>query len=377
MVKNHRGEQQVLARFGDHVDRSVALGMARTRVRSVWSSVSVFLASTAIVAAVWLGGRQIQAGQLTAGELVAFIWYGLVVTRGMAELSGQYGRIQQMLGSAARVVTLLDETPEETAATPSSKRSGSTGAADIVLPDPGAAVEFRAVTMTYPGRPNPAVTDLSFVVQPGESVALVGPSGAGKSTIARLLLRHYEPDSGSVRVGGVDVRSLPLADLRRSIAVIPQDAQLLSDTVAANLRMARPEATDGDLINVLQSANAWDFVAALPDGLDTVIGERATTLSGGQQQRVAIARALLLDAPVLVLDEATSALDARGEASVQDALLDIMATRSTVVIAHRLTTIRHCDRVVVVSAGRIVEQGAPNELFAKSGGFADMVRLQG
>ncbi len=157
--------------------------------------------------------------------------------------------------------------------------------------------------------------------------------------------------------------------------MIPQDAHLLSDTVAANLRLARPGASDADLIDALQSANAWDFVAALPHGLDTLIGERATTLSGGQQQRLAIARALLLDAPVLVLDEATSALDAHSEALVQEALLDIMATRSTVVIAHRLTTIRHCDRVVMMSGGRIVEQGTPEELFAASGGFADMVRL--
>lgn len=377
MVKNHRAEPQVLARFSDHVDRSVALGMARTRVRSVWSSVSVFLASTAIVAAVWLGGRQIQAGQLTAGELVAFIWYGLVVTRGIAELSGQYGRIQQMLGSADRVVTLLDETPEEMAATPSHERPTRTCGADLVLPDPAAAVELCGVTMTYPGRSSPAVTDLSFVVHPGESVAVVGPSGAGKSTIGRLLLRHYEPDAGSVRVGGVDVRSVSVEDLRRSIAVIPQDAHLLSDTVAANLRLARPNASDADLVDALRSANAWDFVAALPHGLDTLIGERATTLSGGQQQRLAIARALLLNAPVLVLDEATSALDAHSEALVQAALLETMATRSTVVIAHRLTTIRHCDRVVVMSAGRIVEQGTPDELFAAAGGFAEMVRLQG
>lgn len=369
VIKSFGAESVVLRHYEKLSQRSVELGLERARIRSVWGSATVLLASAAMVAAVWLGGHQIQSGTLSAGELLAFVWYGLVVTRGIADLSGQYGKVQQMLGSADRVVDLLDEITEQ-APEPSD--------ADVILASVGgpAAIELRSVTMTYPGRSAPALADVSLHVEAGESVALVGPSGAGKSTVTRLLLRLYEPDSGTVLVAGRDAGSQPIDQLRRTIAVVPQDAHLLTGTVADNLRVGRAGASDSDLVDAARTANALEFVQALPAGFDTVIGERGVTLSGGQQQRLAIARALLVQAPILILDEATSALDTHSEAEVQAALTAAMHGRTSLVIAHRLATIRHCDRVVVLSGGRVVEQGAPEELFAAGGLFAELADLQ-
>ncbi|MFN8124921.1 MAG: ABC transporter ATP-binding protein [Candidatus Nanopelagicales bacterium] len=357
VVKTFRAQDVLSRRFAALTERSVDLGVRRARHRAAWSTVVALLAAVAAVATLWWGGRMIQSGVLSAGELLAVVWYGLMVTRGMTELANQYSRLQQLVGSADRVIDLLDEPIE--AEVPMA-------GPDLRDPDPAApAVELRRVTFTYPDRRVPAVADLDLVVAPGTTVALVGESGAGKSTIARLLQRHYEPDDGEILLRGRSIAALPLGRVRSESAVVPQDVHLLSGTVADNLRLGRPDATDAELVEAATTARAHGFVTRLPHGYDTVIGERGVRLSGGQQQRLGIARALLVDAPLLILDEATSALDPRGEESVRQALRDLMTGRTNLVIAHRLSTIRGCDRVVVLSGGRIVEDGVPDELMTR------------
>lgn len=317
----------------------------------------MFLASLAVVATVWWGGRMIQSGTLSAGELLAVVWYGLMVTRGITDLSGQYSRLQQVIGSADRVMDLLDEPVEP-------DRSG------LDLRDPvagAAAVELRGVSFTYPDRPTPALSDIHLTIEPGTTVAVVGESGAGKSTLVQLLQRHYEVDAGHILLRGRDVSRMPLGDVRAEMAVVPQDVHLFSGTVAENLRLGRPSATDDEVVAAATAACAHSFVQRLPAGYATVIGERGVMLSGGQQQRLGIARALLMDAPLLILDEATSALDPRGELWVRRGLTDVMLRRTSLVIAHRLSTIRGCDRVVVLADGHIVEEGHPDDLLAGAG----------
>ncbi len=381
VIKAFSAEPQVVERFDDLTLRSVDLGMQRARVRSVWGAVTAVLASTGIVAAVWLGGHQIQDGTLSTGELLAFIWYGLVVTRGISDLSSQYGRLQQMLGSADRVTDLLTETAEAPQASRNIRAADTTGPA--LLPHRSAlrsahqsALQLRDVRLTYPGRAQPALRDVSLSIGAGESVALVGPSGSGKSSVARALLRLYEVDSGEILIRGVDARHIPLTELRRMIALVPQEAHLLAGTVADNLRLGWPDAPLERLHEAARQAHASEFIAGLPQGFDTVVGERGATLSGGQQQRLAIARALVRDPAVLILDEATSALDAASEATVRDAIASAMRGRTSLVIAHRLSTVRTCDRVVVMSAGRVVEQGSPAELMGGEGLFAELADLQ-
>lgn len=366
VVKAFGAEREVGRRYQDLSQRGVDLGMERARVRSIWGTATALLAAAAIVAAVWLGGRQIQAGTLTAGELLAFIWYGLVVTRGITDLSGQYGRMQQVLGSADRVVGLLSE--------PGEQPTPEVTAPPVVLPG-GTALELSRVSLTYPSRAEPALQEVSFRVRAGESVALVGPSGAGKSSVARLFLRMYEASAGEVRVSGVEVREQSLARLRSTVTLVPQDPHLLAGTVADNLRLGRPDASRADLERAAATAHALDFITALPDGFDTVIGERGVTLSGGQQQRLSLARALVLDPAILLLDEATSALDAAGEAAVRAAITDAMRGRTSLIIAHRLTTVRACDRVIVMAGGRILEEGSPTDLLERGGWFAEAAAL--
>ncbi len=368
VVKAFGAEGEVAHRFDDLSQETVDLGMQRARIRSVWGSATTLLASSAIVAAVWLGGRQIQSGSLSAGELVAFIWYGLLVTRGIADLAGQYSRLQQLLGSADRVATLLaGPSPQPTAA----------GAGHRLVPPPGTpALELRDVSLTYEGRSTASLSGVSFSIATGESVALVGPSGAGKSSIARLFLDFYAPSGGRVLVAGTDVGDIAPPDLRRTVALVPQDAHLLSGTVADNLRLGWPGADLNDLRRAAATAHALEFIEALPRGFDTEIGERGVRLSGGQQQRLAIARARVADPAVLLLDEATSALDTAGEAVVRSAMAEARRGRTSLVIAHRLSTVRDCDRVIVLSRGRVVEEGTPDDLLGSGGLFAELAQLQ-
>lgn len=376
VIKAFHAEPQVVDRFADLTQRTVDLGIQRAGVRSLWAAITAVLAATGIVAAVWLGGHQIQDGSLSTGELVAFIWYGLVVTRGITDLSTQYGRLQQMLGSADRVTELLSEPGETPAAAHLNDEVAALPPAGTAPSPHRWAVAMHNVSLTYAARGRPALTDVSMRIATGESVALVGPSGSGKSSVARLLLRLYEADAGEVLVDGTDVRRLPLTELRRRVALVPQDAHLLAGTVADNLRLGWPDAPPERLEQVARQAHAWEFIADLPHGFDTVIGERGITLSGGQQQRLAIARALISDPSILILDEATSALDAASEAQVRQAIASAMSGRTSLVIAHRLSTIRSCDRVLVMSAGRIIEQGVPAELMRGDGLFAEMADLQ-
>lgn len=368
VVKAFGAESEVAARFDDLSQETVELGMERARIRSVWGSLTVLLASSAIVAAVWLGGRQIQSGSLTAGELVAFIWYGLVVTRGITDLASQYSRLQQLLGSADRIAELLDD-PQVPHLTSHRGRR--------LDPLPGAAaLELRNVSLTYDHRAAPALQQISLQIADGESVALIGPSGSGKSSIARLFLGFYPPTRGTVLVAGRDIASVPEADRHRTVGLVPQDAHLLSGTVADNLRLGWPQAPLEVLQQAATTAHARDFIESLPDGFDTLLGERGVTLSGGQQQRLAIARALVADPAILILDEATSALDAVSEALVRSAMADARRGRTSLVIAHRLATVRDCDRVIVLSQGRIVEEGRPADLLAAGGRYAELAALQ-
>lgn len=366
VIKTFRAETVVSRRFAAQSEVAVELGLRRARDRAWWNSVIVLLASLGVVASVWWGGRMIQSGALSAGQLLAVVWYGLIVTRGIADLAGQYSRLQQVVGSADRVVDLLTEPQESDHVGP-----------DLRDPLPGSpAVQLHGVTFTYPERPAPALRGLDLTIEAGTTVALVGESGAGKSTVARLLQRHYRPDVGRILLRGRDLTELPLRRARSEIAVVPQDIHLLSGTVADNLRLGRPDATDEQLVAAATTACAHSFILKLPLGYDTVIGERGVLLSGGQQQRLGIARALLVDAPVLILDEATSALDPRSELSVRKALAALMTGRTNVVIAHRLSTIESCDRVVVLADGRIVEDGTPAELLAGSGRLVHLAAMR-
>jgi subfamily B ATP-binding cassette protein MsbA len=233
-------------------------------------------------------------------------------------------------------------------------------------------VLFERVSFSYPGRDIEVLSDIDLAIAPGETVALVGPSGAGKSTLTQLIPRFYDISSGEVLVDGVDVRLQDLSELRRAMAAVPQEVQLFSGTIAENLQVGRPAATDDELVAAAETANAHDFISAFPDGYDTVVGERGVQLSGGQRQRVAIARAVLADPRILILDEATSSLDSESEALVQDALDRLMADRTTIVIAHRLSTVRAADRIVVVAAGSIAEEGTHDELVAAGGLYSQL-----
>jgi ATP-binding cassette subfamily B protein len=304
---------------------------------------------------------------MTPGMLLQFVVLSVLAAGSTGSLGEAWGDVQKTSGAMARISALLDAVPA--IAAPAHPRP---------LPaPPRGAVAFENVTFAYPGRPDlPALRGFDLAVRPGERVALVGPSGAGKSTVLRLLLRFYDPQEGIVRLDGVDLRDADPAEVRARIALVAQDAPLFSGSATQNLRFGREDASDAELIAAARAAEAETFLAALPEGFETALGERAKTLSGGQRQRVAIARALVRQAPILLLDEATSALDAENERLVQRALHDAMAGRTTLVIAHRLATVLRADRIVVMDAGQVVETGSHAELSARGGLYARLAQLQ-
>jgi ATP-binding cassette subfamily B protein len=306
-------------------------------------------------------------GRITPGRLSQFVLYAVFAAGALGEMSQVGGEIAAASGAAERLFEILSVKPD----------IGSPPQ-PVPIPDkPRAEVAFEGVRFVYPGRPNaPVLENLSFRVAPGEKVAIVGPSGAGKSTIFHLILRFYDPLAGAVRFDGVRLDEADPADLRRHIALVPQETAIFATSIRENIRFGRPDATDSEIESAAETAGAAEFIRRLPQGYETVAGERGVTLSGGQRQRIAIARAVLRAAPLLLLDEATSSLDAESETLVQAALTKLMAGRTTLVIAHRLATVLSCDRILVMEHGRVVEEGTHDQLAAAGGLYARLAKLQ-
>jgi ATP-binding cassette subfamily B protein len=364
-VRSFSRETAEAARYGERIWESYGISRRRMRVVAVFIGAMNLAAFGSVSAVLWFGGRMVMAGDLTVGELASFILYTLIVAMSMTALANLWSDFARARGASERVFELIDREPVVDAG------GGET------LPKVDGRVEFDGVSFAYPVRPEVQVLDnVNLRLEPGRVVALVGPSGAGKSTIAAMLLRLYDPGEGSIRLDGRDLRSLDARWLRTQIGTVAQEPVLFSTEVAANIRYGRPEAPDEEVEAAARAANAHDFISELPEGYATEVGERGVRLSGGQKQRVAIARALLKDPPILILDEATSSLDAESESLVQDALERLMARRTSLVIAHRLSTVRSADRVVVLDGGRVIEAGARNELMAADGLYRRLVSRQ-
>jgi ATP-binding cassette subfamily B protein len=354
-------------RFSKAVERAYRAAIQSTRARAILTAIIIFLASASVVVILWVGAQDVIAGEMTPGRLSQFVLFAVFAASGLGQLSEVWGELSQAAGSAERLMEILAIVPEI-----------RTPAHPLPLPRrPRAEVAFDNVRFAYPARPDADVLDgVSFRVKPGEKVAIVGPSGAGKSTIFHLILRFYDPKSGTVTFDGVRLSDADPAELRRHIALVPQDTAIFGMSVRDNIRFGRPDATDAEIQRAAEDAAAAIFIRALPQGYDTPVGERGVTLSGGQRQRIAIARAILREAPLLLLDEATSSLDAESETLVQVALTRLMTGRTTLVIAHRLATVLSCDRILVLDQGRIVEEGSHDSLVARDGLYARLAKLQ-
>ncbi len=366
-VQAYAHEDHDRAGFARHAEAAYGIALSRIRQKAFLISSVMLIAFSAVGIILWVGGHDVLSGRLTAGELSAFVFYAGVVAAGAGTVSEVWGELQQAAGAAERLMELLATEPAIVAPVAPAQ----------VPPRAARAVRFEDVTFSYPARPGTAALErFSLSVAPGERVALVGPSGAGKSTIFALLLRFYDPQIGAVRIDGVDARELEPRALRQLVAVVPQDPVIFAASVLENVRYGRPGASREEVLEACRGAWAMEFIERLPQGVDTLLGERGVTLSGGQRQRLSIARALLADRPVLLLDEATSSLDAAAERLVQQAIETLEAGRTTLVIAHRLATVQHADRIVVMERGRIVAQGSHAELLRQGGLYASLARLQ-
>ena len=361
-------EERSGERFGAHVEGAFRAALRRVQARALLTAIVILLVFCGVGLVLWIAGTTVLQGGMTGGEMTAFMFYAIVVAGSVGSLSEVYGDLQHAAGAAERLAELLSEEPTLAPAPAVAKP----------LPEPQrGAVELDRATFHYPARPDaPALHELSLSVAPGETVALVGPSGAGKSTVFNLLLRFYDPDAGRVALDGVDLREAALDAVRRSFALVPQDAVIFAASARENIRFGRPEAGDEDVRAAAEAAGAAAFLDSLPEGFDTFLGEKGTRLSGGQKQRLALARAVLRNPAVLLLDEATSALDAESERAVQAALERLMAGRTTIVIAHRLATVQKADRIVVMDAGRVVAEGTHRALMARGGLYARLAALQ-
>ena len=360
-------EARTRAAFAAVTEKAYQSARTRIKTRSVLTMIIIFLTFSGIVGVLWIGARDVRAGTMSPGELVQFLIYAVMVAGAVGALSEIWGELQRAAGATERLVELLGTT--DTVRDP---------AAPTALPRPvKGAIEFQDVHFNYPTRPGISALDgVSLVVNPGETAALVGPSGAGKTTILQLIMRFYDPQSGVIRLDSNDLRDLSRGDFRRSIAMVPQDPVIFAMSARENIRFGRPEATDTEVEAAAKAASAHGFLTALPDGYDTWLGERGVMLSGGQKQRVAIARAILRDAAVLLLDEATSALDAESERDVQAAVEVLSKGRTTLVVAHRLATVKRANKIFVFDQGRIVATGTHDTLVAEGGLYARLARLQ-
>jgi ATP-binding cassette subfamily B protein len=360
-------EDLARSRFTSAVELAFAAARASIRARAILTAIAIFLVSASVVVVLWVGAQDVIAERITAGRLSQFVLYAVLAAAGLGQLSEMWGEVSQASGAAERLFEIL------------AVRSIIVAPAQpTALAQPARGeVSFSDVHFAYPGRPENAVLDrVTFTVAPGEKVAIVGPSGAGKSTIFHLILRFYDPLSGRIRFDGVPLRKLDPHTLRRQIALVPQEAVVFAASARENIRFGRPEASDAEVERAADLALSREFIDRLPQGFDTPMGERGVTISGGQRQRLAIARAILRNASLLLLDEATSSLDAESEMLVKAALEHLMQHRTTLVIAHRLATVLSCDRILVMEAGRIVEEGSHEQLVACSGLYARLAKLQ-
>jgi ATP-binding cassette subfamily B protein len=366
-LQAYSSENSVSARFAAASNRAYAAAVNSTLARALLIAVIIFLVFGSIVAVLWIGAQDVIAGRMSGGTLGQFVLYAVFAAGGLSQISDVWTELSHTAGAAERLAELLAIEPEIKA--PANPEP-------MPVPPRGDVV-FQNVRFAYPARPETFVIDgVSFHARPGEKVAIVGPSGAGKSTLFHLLLRFYDPAAGSVAIDGVDLRDADPKDARARIALVPQDSVMFAASIADNIRFGRADASAAEVARAADLAAASEFIARLPQGIDTPIGERGVTLSGGQRQRIAIARAILRDAPILLLDEATSSLDAESEAFVQAGLSRLMQGRTTLVIAHRLATVLKCDRILVLEHGRIVEHGTHDSLAASGGLYSRLARLQ-
>ncbi|RMF01412.1 MAG: ATP-binding cassette domain-containing protein [Chloroflexi bacterium] len=364
IVKSFAREEYESNRFGAKVEETFAAAMERAKISAVLAPLIGFLAFMSITVTIWFGGYEVIQGRLTPGGLVSYIIYTMLVAGPIAAFSGLYSQFQSALGATQRIFELLDTAPDIEDAPHA-----------VPLPTIIGRVVFEDVSFEYDSSV-PVLHNLSLTVEPGQVVALVGPSGAGKTTLVNLIPRFYDVTSGKITIDGTDLRDVTLNSLRGQIGIVPQESILFSDTVMQNIRYGRLDATDAEVEAAARAANAHEFITAMPNGYQTLVGERGVKLSGGQRQRISIARAILKDPRILILDEATSSLDSESEHLVQEALERLMRSRTTFVIAHRLSTITNADWVVVLDGGRIVEQGTHTDLLARQGLYYKLHAMQ-
>jgi ATP-binding cassette subfamily B protein len=360
-------EAMASGRFGKAVEAAFSAAQSSILARALLTFLAIFMIFSSVVAVLWFGSADVLSGAMTPGTLSQFLIYAVLAASALGSLSEVWGDLSIAAGAAERLAEILAETPAIAApATP------------VPMPaSPAGAVQFEKVSFTYPARTSQAaVSNISLTTKPGETVAIVGPSGAGKSTIFSLILRFYDPDSGVVRIDGVNLRDADPGEARARVAIVPQDVTIFAASVRDNIAFGRPGASAAEIEQAAKDALADQFIRGMEKGYETMAGERGVTLSGGQRQRIAIARAILRDAPILLLDEATSALDAESETLVQTALERLMKGRTTLVIAHRLATVLKADRILVMDQGRIVEEGTHGSLVRKGGIYARLAKLQ-
>jgi subfamily B ATP-binding cassette protein MsbA len=358
-------ESTLIDRYSGSIAASYALALRRARLRALFVPAVQFSVFATISLVLWFGGRLVLAGELSGGDLVTFLLYTFTVAGAIGTFSGLYSQLREALGSTRRIFEMLDEVSD--IRDPESP---------VALEKVSGGIAFQDVSFSYSERGTEVLNDVTLQASPGEVIALVGPSGAGKTTLVQLIARFFDPTGGVIAIDGVDIKHVRVGELRRHMAAVPQDTHLFSGTIAENILLGDARASFAEVRAAAIAAHADEFVSTFPDGYETVVGERGVKLSGGQRQRVAIARALLKDPRILILDEATSALDSESEAIVQDALATLMRGRTTFVIAHRLSTVRDADRILVLDEGRIVEEGNHSSLIARGGLYAELSSRQ-